>query len=154
VHCPACDRTLLRLKTGSVTLDVCHGCGGIWFDHRELEKVNAEHPEAGDSVVEFDHDSSTHVNESRTRPCPRCKTVILEQKLYSLGSGVIMDTCPKCNGLWLDHGELENIRESLHPLPRQRRHADVRKTPAQKIAIDFEVIQQVQILRHGPQPRA
>lgn len=154
MRCPACQRPLSRLKAGTVLLDVCHdGCGGIWFDRRELEKVNREHARPDDRVVEVSRNPSVRVDEHAARPCPRCEKITLEQKLYSLGSGVLLDRCPECQGVWLDHGELDKIRETLHPRPRHRR-AVVRETPPQKIAVGFEVIQQVQMLNLGPQPRA
>ena len=118
MRCPACERRLLRLKTGSVTLDTCHGCGGIWFDHGELEKVNQEQPDPDELIADFPVRPNVRATENPTRPCPRCETATLAQKLYSLGSGVILDTCPQCHGLWLDRGELEKIREILrhtHP---------------------------------------
>lgn len=153
MHCPACDRTLLRLKAGFVTVDVCHGCGGIWFDHRELEQVSTGHPDDEAPVVDFDFDPETRLDEFCARHCPRCKIAALAKKLYSLGSGVIMDCCPQCQGVWLDHGELAKIREALHPRPRKRRYVE-RQVPAQTVAVGLDVIQQVQILRLGQQPRA
>jgi Zn-finger nucleic acid-binding protein len=153
MHCPACDQTLRPLKTGTVMLDVCHDCGGIWFDHRELEKVNADHPNADDVVADFTYNPLTRVDENRARPCPRCDGVTLEKKLYDLGSGVIMDRCPQCKGIWLDQGELEKIRESIRPRPRHRRGV-IRKIPTQNVALGADVLQQVQILHRGPRPRS
>src|SRR2546422_11747107 len=39
--CPACDYNLTPLTVGKLTVDVCQGgCGGIWFDNFELQKVD------------------------------------------------------------------------------------------------------------------
>lgn len=157
MQCPACQHNLRRLKASMVTLDACHGgCGGIWFDHRELDMVNAEHPNADDKVANVNRDSTLKVVENPHRPCPRCKNIALEQKLYSLGSGVIMDCCPKCQGVWLDHGELDKIRETIHPRPRPRRYVTRTPTAAEMpdAAIDAAMIQQVHILHRRAQPRA
>lgn len=40
--------------------------------------------------------------------CPVCKNVTL---LMSEKSGIEIDYCPECRGIWLDHGELEKIME-------------------------------------------
>ena len=40
--------------------------------------------------------------------CPVCKDVTL---LMSERSGVEIDYCPECRGIWLDRGELEKIME-------------------------------------------
>ena len=40
--------------------------------------------------------------------CPVCKDVTL---LMSEKSGIEIDYCPECHGIWLDHGELEKIME-------------------------------------------
>ena len=40
--------------------------------------------------------------------CPHCKSVDL---LMSERSGVEIDYCPTCRGVWLDRGELDKILE-------------------------------------------
>jgi Zn-finger nucleic acid-binding protein len=134
-------------------LDVCHSCGGIWFDHHELEKINADYPNADHTVATFVYDPHARVDENRARSCPRCDGATLEQKLYNLGSGVIMDCCPRCKGIWLDHGELEKIREAIHPRP-QRLRVVTEDSPTQKVAVGFDILQQVQILHRSPGPRS
>jgi hypothetical protein len=143
MHCPACLRPLRRFKAGTVTLDGCDGgCGGIWFDHRELARVNREHPDPDASIASLRHDPAVRVHDDDVRGCPKCEAVTLEKKLYSLGSGVVMDCCPQCRGIWLDHGELEKIRESLHSRPPKPR-AVTRRAAPQPIAVNFHVMQKV-----------
>lgn len=150
MHCPACLRSLRRFKAGTVTLDGCDGgCGGIWFDHRELAKVNRDHPDPDATIADLSFDPKIRVHDDDLRQCPKCEATPLEKKLFSLGSGVIMDVCPKCQGVWLDHGELDKIRESLHPRPIQPRGV-LRKTKPQHIVIHFDVMQQVHDLQAKP----
>lgn len=148
VKCPACDRKLTRLQIGPVLLDACQqGCGGIWFDAEELAKVNQAVPPGKTSAPQITCDPKSPVDDARERKCVHCRGVKLERKLFSLGSGVIMDCCPKCHGIWLDHGELDTIREELNPLPRPVRHVVTRHAPAKSIPINFNVVQQVQVLQ-------
>lgn len=69
--------------------------------------------------------------------CPRCVDALLVER--SLES-VAVDVCPSCQGIWLDRGELQRLREredavdarsptqSLDPMtddaPRRRRDRD------------------------------
>ncbi len=40
LDCPRCAHRLRRTTRGSVEVDVCGGCGGVWLDHGELEALN------------------------------------------------------------------------------------------------------------------
>ena len=43
MKCPACKNPLLEKDAEGMTLDVCYGgCGGIWFDAFELQRVDEE----------------------------------------------------------------------------------------------------------------
>lgn len=44
--------------------------------------------------------------------CPSCKTARL---VMSERSGVEIDYCPDCRGVWLDRGELDKIIERMAP---------------------------------------
>ena len=64
--------------------------------------------------------------------CPNCNTSM--QALQR--SGVELDICPQCRGVWLDRGELEKIIEqgTARPLEDQRRderhdRSDQRRAP-------------------------
>jgi uncharacterized protein len=46
--------------------------------------------------------------------CPVCRTVNLTQ---SDRSGVTIDYCPQCRGVWLDRGELDKIIERAMGAP-------------------------------------
>jgi Zn-finger nucleic acid-binding protein len=51
--------------------------------------------------------------------CPVCKTVNL---MMSERSGIEIDYCPQCRGVWLDRGELDKIIERAEapaPSPAQ-----------------------------------
>lgn len=149
MNCPACAKKLHRFEAAGVTLDGCAACGGIWFDEHELEQVNLTRADTDETVAEISRPPSLKVDEDAIRQCPKCKRVKTEKKLFSLGSGVIMDVCPKCSGVWLDFGELEKIHESLHPGPPPRRFV-ARDTKPVKIPITFELVQQVKNLRAMP----
>jgi Zn-finger nucleic acid-binding protein len=111
MKCPACDRQLIEVQVGAVAVDVCQGgCGGIWFDAFELQRVDEKHEAAGEHLVNIQRDPKLRVDHSRKRACPRCDGVNLKRHFFSPKIKVEVDHCPGCAGYWLDAGELEKIR--------------------------------------------
>lgn len=109
--CPACDRQLSEVQVGAVAVDVCQGgCGGLWFDAFELQRVDEQHEAAGEHLVNIRRDPKLRVDHSRKRACPRCDGVNLKRHFFSPKIKVEVDVCPGCAGYWLDAGELEKIR--------------------------------------------
>jgi Zn-finger nucleic acid-binding protein len=43
--------------------------------------------------------------------CPKCKIELLA----SVREGIEIDCCPKCGGIWLDHGELRDMIAAYIP---------------------------------------
>ncbi len=111
MKCPACEADLRELCTGPTVVDLCHACGGAWFDHRELEQFDQSHePAAGLTAVS----PQRAVDPAPRRGCPRCaesgERVVMMRHFYSTQRVVEVDQCPACGGFWLDHGELEKVR--------------------------------------------
>ena len=111
MQCPACFNALTEVQVGSVKLDVCeHGCGGIWFDAFEMQRVEKEHHGVGDALVNVTRDPALRVDFSLKRACPRCDGIKLKRHFFSARKQVEVDQCPNCGGYWLDADELEKIR--------------------------------------------
>jgi len=112
MKCPACFNELTPLQVGVVTVDVCQGgCGGIWFDAFELQRVDEQNEAAGEWLLDIQRDDTIQVDSSRKRECPRCEGVKLKRHFFSAKRQVEVDECPGCGGYWLDAGELERIRQ-------------------------------------------
>jgi Zn-finger nucleic acid-binding protein len=110
MKCPACYNELKEIQVGDVNVDVCQGgCGGIWFDAFELQRVDEQH-EAGDPLLELQADPKVVVDLQRKRECPRCNGIKLHRHFFSAKRRVQVDQCPNCGGYWLDAGELAQIR--------------------------------------------
>ncbi len=111
--CPACQRSLVELSVGGIVLDVCHGgCGGIWFDAGELEKLGETEGGQADFSLNLPVDASIEVDDSVERNCPRCAAEAVMRQIFvgAEGDGIRIDTCGGCGGTWLDQGELEWIQ--------------------------------------------
>jgi Zn-finger nucleic acid-binding protein len=93
--CPACGSVRLRETRlgdyGSVILDACLRCQGVWAD------------------VE-DHPFHATAGDHRAANCPQC-TVALSPVSPADLPEVIVDRCPKCEGFWLDRGELDRMKD-------------------------------------------
>ena len=110
MNCPACESELTEVDAGKITVDACKsGCGGIWFDRFELEKVRDGSDVEGQSLLAIGK-GPKKVDPTRRRKCPKCDVVMM-QHFESVMKKVTVDQCPKCNGYWLDAGELQAIRE-------------------------------------------
>jgi Zn-finger nucleic acid-binding protein len=102
---------LTETQVGAVVVDVCHGgCGGIWFDLFELQRVDEQHEAAGEPLLNIPRDPALKVDFARKRDCPRCEGIKLKRHFFSAKRQVEVDQCPNCGGYWLDAGELEKIR--------------------------------------------
>jgi len=116
MRCPACLNELTEMQVGAVPVDVCHGgCGGIWFDAFELQRVDEKHEAAGELLAHIQRDPRLNVDPTRKRDCPRCGGIKLRRHLFNPKSTVEVDHCPNCGGYWLDAGELETIRQETKP---------------------------------------
>ena len=94
-----------------MTLDVCYGgCGGIWFDATELERVDAR---AATTLHTIWQAPAGKANLTGPRICPRCPHQVLERKWFSERKKVEIDQCPKCGGIWLDAGEFSRIYDEI-----------------------------------------
>jgi uncharacterized protein len=92
-------------------VDVCQGgCGGIWFDAFELQRVDEQDEAAGEPLLNIQRDERLALDRSRKRECPRCEGVKLHRHFFSAKRQVEVDQCPNCGGYWLDAGELALIR--------------------------------------------
>jgi hypothetical protein len=111
MKCPACKNPLREKGAGGMTLDVCYGgCGGIWFDATELERVSAR---AATSLHTIWQVPVSPVKLTEPRMCPRCPEQVLDRKWFSDLKKVEIDQCPRCGGIWLDAGEFSRICEEI-----------------------------------------
>jgi uncharacterized protein len=83
VNCPACDRELTHWTT-DFEVDVCDGgCGGIWFDHYELAKVDEPAEAAGEGLLDVPRDPALQVDLDRRRLCPKCTDGVVMMRHFT-----------------------------------------------------------------------
>lgn len=125
VLCPTCGNELVPIAIEEIELDVCKdGCGGIWFDRFELQKLDEQH-EFSDAHLEdvLCVESPATFDGSVKRGCPKCDGITMMQHFFSVKREVEVDHCPKCAGYWLDEGELFRIRQQFATEAERKRAA-------------------------------
>ena len=123
MKCPACGNALLEMTMKDIVVDVCQGgCGGVWFDRFELQKVDEPHESAGEDLLHIEHDESLTIDPTQQHTCPKCKDTIMMRHFASVKREVAVDECPQCAGVWLDQGELIKIRTQFAS-EKERREA-------------------------------
>lgn len=111
MNCPACSNQLKQIQVGGIEVDVCeNGCGGLWFDLHELKHVDESHETLGESLLDIKKNPSVKTDGDAERTCPRCEDVIMMKHFMSVKREVVIDECGNCGGVWLDAGELGQIR--------------------------------------------
>lgn len=117
MDCPRCPTStaLVEVKlTDDVVVDACRACKGIYFDADELG-----------TFLELSKDLPNYramVAEGKASfPCPSCGKTMKELN-YVKGSDVAVDCCEGCGGMWLDGGEIGQIKEMAdsQELPKLR----------------------------------
>lgn len=113
--CPRCGSTLTEINYEGVLIETCDNCGGEWLDHEEIAHViHVEEKEfSEEEVVKVKGVNDAVVTEMQQpeKPllCPHCK-IPLHVLNYNYSTGVIVDKCHQCHGIWLDKDELEHIQ--------------------------------------------
>lgn len=112
MNCPRCRTELQTRTTDGVEIDECPSCQGIWFDADELRRVKDEKDK---DLNWMDFELWKHADRFRlkTKPvkCPNCAHELVTIDYDE--TGVEIDHCTHCRGVWLDAGELEKILNSL-----------------------------------------
>ncbi|MBM3497642.1 MAG: hypothetical protein FJX74_03120 [Armatimonadetes bacterium] len=112
--CPRCSVPLRTAKSAAMALDMCTRCGGAFFDHGELPRLARDEPQAFRKLEALVEEVATEDGrgEGPALVCPGCAAP-MERYQYAYCSGILLDRCRACSGIWVDGGELGRIDEHL-----------------------------------------
>jgi Zn-finger nucleic acid-binding protein len=116
MRCADCSKGLERVDFRGIAIHECPQCRGSWFIRDELRKAK----DATDEDLQWlDFDPfSEKANRFTASPehknCPVCATEM--SSLAYAQSGVIINKCQKCHGVWLHNGEFKKIIDYLESL--------------------------------------
>jgi len=121
--CPFCRGMMEDLTYEKITVDVCHGCGAVFFDQGELNAVAQEHVD-----IEAALSDAGTIRGARAsgRPCPRCRAGTTEVQAATFG----LDFCRQCCGLLLSS---DSIRALFEALGKQGPSIEARVEPGLKV---------------------
>ncbi|HDZ21253.1 MAG TPA: hypothetical protein ENH78_08175 [Phycisphaerae bacterium] len=114
--CPRCGGGLRTIDYEGGKIETCTGCGGEWLDGGELGQivrtVEETFPrEMRDSLDAINKNMFSIDDEVENEvSCPKCPGVELNRFNYACSSGIAIDRCPECSGIWLDKDELEKVQ--------------------------------------------
>jgi Zn-finger nucleic acid-binding protein len=126
--CPVClgimmEKAQLRGARGSLTLDHCERCGGIWFERGEIRQLASRSPAElwariaprADTPKPPCHTCGTPLDRDAEKcaacghkneiDCPACNQTMKRQTQDKY----ILDVCLRCHGVWFDHDELQAV---------------------------------------------
>jgi Zn-finger nucleic acid-binding protein len=112
--CPNCQNTNFdEREVGSAKTLVCSNCFGVWFEKGELQQAEAyvDHDLGWLQVDLWKDVEHIQVEQRDGRKCP-----VDGKPMAAVSYGptdVTVDTCPHCQGIWLDQGEFEKIIAAL-----------------------------------------
>ena len=106
MNCPKCETASLKPATvRTVEVDRCSMCSGIWFDDTELSVLLGLNPS---DLRPLDAGKENELLNRKQGQCPRDNSALL--RVYSADNrAVVIDTCLRCRGIWLDGGELPKL---------------------------------------------
>ena len=119
MQCPMCHQNLQGVDYQGVHIETCPGCGGDWLAAGELDNIVTARQ------TRFTEEECLAVAKAATitgvippasdrhLTCPQCGGTT-EPINYGDDSGLIIDKCPKCKGIWVPRGELDKIDELVH----------------------------------------
>jgi Zn-finger nucleic acid-binding protein len=108
--CPVCAAVLKAFHFNEIETDICRNGCGVWFDENELKQIeesdnleNIDKAFPGEYVKKQDAPARKQAHD---RQCPVHHTSMFSFE-WNVGSGIFIDKCETCHGVWMDAGELE-----------------------------------------------
>jgi len=106
LDCQVCKNAMVTLELAEVEIDYCTICGGIWLDASELELLMGSGEKAKQLLDSFKIEPDCTEKPGK---CPICLKKMQKISVGLSAKPVLIDKCPKADGLWFDRGELQEI---------------------------------------------
>ena len=104
IDCPRCHIEAAQRKAEvfgpDIIIDICPKCKGIWLDHGELKKMIKDKKLSDFLTKDIGTQSKSKL------VCPRCGGLMDIEN----ADEVEVDVCINCYGVWLDRGELDDLK--------------------------------------------
>ena len=108
MNCPKCNAPTEKVIHGSIEVDRCCECKGIWFDMLEAEHL--KDIEGSDVIDTGDPKLAKKNNEMKHVKCPVCHGEMVGM-VNPQQPHVWFESCPVCYGIFFDAGEFIDYKE-------------------------------------------
>lgn len=98
---------MVKLQLHGMTIDRCPGCGAMWFDMNELERLLKS---GGKELKQADVGATARIDapiRTKDLDCPR-DGERMKEVLFPEQSHIHVMKCPTCRGMLLDAGEAKD----------------------------------------------
>jgi len=123
ICCVKCNSILDKALFQGLEVDLCPKCGGLWLDRGEISRA-AKLPEAELARLRgllADKAGPPPIPTESIAPCPVCPGSLSEVMLGS----VHVDYCSRCQGIFLDKGELQAAVDAVRERERDTRPQEI-----------------------------
>ena len=109
MDCPKCYQSMEVVEFGTdIKLLRCTGCYGLFCKAHTLQQLREEW--LSDSVLDKGSPAQgAKHNEQRDIACPECGATMVRVR-DSAQVHITLDSCPDCDGVFLDAGELTDMK--------------------------------------------
>ncbi len=110
--CPACGKEMEKvfIPSQGINLDICtQGCGGIYFDNRELSSFDENKEDISKILEKIENKEFEKTDSTLERHCPNCGNKMVKN-YSSVNKEIEIDECYNCGGKFLDNSELQKMR--------------------------------------------
>lgn len=123
MKCPVCKIAMIVVEYKKIELDYCTNCSGVWFDSGELELLLHGLFGVGTTPSQLLTPPEAKPSEKK-RKCPICGRK-MDKSLAGKEPKVLIDACPRGEGLWFDGGEVEHLVKQMSEMPGKAGSQDV-----------------------------
>lgn len=109
--CPNCGCPLTLRPFFAVDVGVCPACAGLWFGSGQLERLREASCDTW-KRIESEVFLRERTSDHGVRYCPHCREPLFRYQ-YMYRSGILLDECNRCGGIWVDDGELAKMSAFL-----------------------------------------
>ncbi len=112
MRCPKCGGHMAAINRNGIAIEQCQMCKGVYLDNGEIEALKQR--EGFATVVQASMPTGNAPPPGPGIRCPKCAGLM---RHYNR-SGVGVEQCDACRGMFLDHGELESLKANESPYNR------------------------------------